>query len=163
MCASQEISAFDKNLNANANSKKPKNTFTLFNHPPEEGKVFNQDGKNANNANGKPNANPNPAIPTVKFQAPPPAEEALANKAPNIGPVQENDTNAKVTAIKNTPTNPPKSDFESALLVHFAGITISNAPKNDNANMNNMAKKKTFKGPNVAILFNILGSNESNK
>ena len=33
----------ERNLNANANSKNPKNTFTVFNHPPDFGKEFNQD------------------------------------------------------------------------------------------------------------------------
>ena len=57
-------SAFDKNLKANANSKKPNDTLTVFNHPPDFGNVFIQPGNIANNINGKANADEKPSIPT---------------------------------------------------------------------------------------------------
>ena len=84
-------------------------------------------------ANGNPRAMPNPVIPTVNFVAtifnsmpikitvltsPP---NVPANKVPKIGPVQENETIAKVRAIKNTPINPPIFDPESALLPQLLG------------------------------------------
>ena len=42
----------ERNLKARANSKKPKNTLTVFNQPPDLGKEFNQPGKAANKVNG---------------------------------------------------------------------------------------------------------------
>src|SRR5690554_662460 len=100
-------SALDKNLNANPNSKNPRTTFTVFNQPPLFGSLFNQFGNIANNANGNANASPNPDIPTVSCQAPPSLVKDPPSSAPNIGPVQEKETIAKVSAIKKTPINPP--------------------------------------------------------
>ena len=100
-------SAFDKNLKANANSKNPNTTLTVFSQPPDFGKAFNILGNIANNANGKPKAKPKPPIPAVNCQAPPSAVKEPANSDPNIGPVQENDTKASVNAIKNIPKIPP--------------------------------------------------------
>ena len=60
-----------KNFKANANSMNPKTTFTLFNQPPDLGKLFNQDGNNASNPKGKANANENPNIPIIGLSAPP--------------------------------------------------------------------------------------------
>ena len=54
----------ERNLNARANSKKPKNTLTVFNQPPDFGNEFNHPGKAANKANGSANASENPNIPT---------------------------------------------------------------------------------------------------
>ena len=39
-CNCKTKSALDKNLNAKANSKNPNTTFTVFNQPPDLGKVF---------------------------------------------------------------------------------------------------------------------------
>ncbi len=64
-CSCNTKSAFDKNLNANANSKNPKTTLTVFNHPPDFGNQFNQPGKAANKANGIAKANEKPNIPTI--------------------------------------------------------------------------------------------------
>ena len=61
-------SAFERNLIANAISKNPNTTFTVFNQPPDFGRDFNQLGNAANNANGKPSASPNPAIAKVNFK-----------------------------------------------------------------------------------------------
>ena len=64
-------SAFDKNLNASANSKNPKITLVVFNQPPDFGKTFSMLGNMANNAKGNPRETPKPAIPAVNCQAPP--------------------------------------------------------------------------------------------
>ena len=56
-------SALDKNLKANANSKKANTFFIVSNQPPDFGKLCNHCGKIANNVNGRANAKPNPAIP----------------------------------------------------------------------------------------------------
>ena len=61
-----------------------------------------------------------------------------------IGPVQENDTNTKVRAIKNTPTKPPLSLFASVLFTIQLGIVISNAPKKLAANTIKMMKNRIF-------------------
>ena len=62
-----------------------------------------------------------------------------------MGPVHENETNAKVNAIKKIPINPPLLEAESALFTQELGNTISNAPKNEIANTINNIKKKMLK------------------
>ena len=57
-----------------------------------------------------------------------------------MGPVHENDTNTRVRAMKNTPTKPPLSALASLLLTSELGNTISNAPRNDAANIMNVKK-----------------------
>ena len=64
--------------------------------------------------------------------------------APTIGPVQENDTNTKVKAIKKAPISPPLSSFETDLLTIQLGIVISNIPKKDAANTIKIKKKNTL-------------------
>ena len=56
-------SAFERNFNAKANSKKPKITFTEFIQLPDFGNFLSELGKIANNPKGSPNASPNPSIP----------------------------------------------------------------------------------------------------
>ena len=63
---------------------------------------------------------------------------------PASGPVQEKETNTSVKAIKNTPMNPPLSDFASTVFTKFDGNTISNAPKNEIPNKINIVKKSIF-------------------
>src|SRR5690554_8192375 len=84
-------SAFDKNFSAKANSKNPKTTFTVFNHPPDFGREFNQLGKRAKRAKGKAKAKPKPPIPAVNCIAPPSEVSEPAKSDPKIGPVHEND------------------------------------------------------------------------
>ena len=42
-----------------------------------------------------------------------------------MGPVQENETNAKVRDMKNIPITPPLEDFESDLFIIELGNVIS--------------------------------------
>ena len=65
------------------------------------------------------------------------------NKEPRIGPVHENETNARVNAIKKMPIIPPRVALESTLFAQLCGKTISKAPKNDIANTTS-SKKKTI-------------------
>src|SRR5690554_5045833 len=81
-CFCNTKSAFDKNLNANANSKNPKDTFTVFIQPPERGIEFNQPGNIANNIKGNARANEKPNIP-IKGAVPPFAA-ASTSKVPTI-------------------------------------------------------------------------------
>ena len=153
-------SALDKNLNAKANSKKPKDTFTVFNHPPDFGNEFIQPGNIANNINGKAKANEKPTIPTIG--ANPPLEAPSTNKVPIIGPVHEKETIAKAKAINKIPTNPPLSAWRSTLFAQEFGNTISKAPKKEDAKKINNKKKiklnqtlvdKAFKAsePKIAV------------
>ena len=80
----------------------------VFNQPPDFGKAFIILGNIANKAKGNPKETPKPAIPAVSCHAPPSAVKEPANNEPKIGPVQENETIAKVNAIKKTPINPPE-------------------------------------------------------
>ena len=118
-------SAFDKNLNANASSRNPKTTFTVFNQPPDLGIECNHLGNMANNAKGSASANPNPPIPKLSCIAPPFVAKEPANKEPNIGPVQENETKAKVKAIKKIPKIFPTPALLSAPDEMLAGNVIS--------------------------------------
>ena len=118
-------SAFDRNLNARASSRKPSTTFTVVNHPPDLGIEFIQPGNAANRAKGKARANPKPPIPAVSCQAPPSELRAPASKDPRIGPVQENDTRASVNAMKNIPKNPPMPSADATLLEKLLGKEIS--------------------------------------
>ena len=97
----------DKNLNAKANSRKPKNTLTVLSHPPDFGKECIQPGNIAKSINGKASANEKPNIPIIG--AIPPFEAASTKSVPTIGPVQENETMAKANAINNIPIIPPLS------------------------------------------------------
>ena len=142
-CFCKTKSALDKNLKAKANSKNPKETFTVFNQPPDFGIEFNQPGNIANNINGKAIANEKPNIPMIG--ANPPFEADSTSKVPTIGPVQENETTAKANAIKKIPTIPPLSAFESIFVAHELGKTISKAPKNDKAKTTNKTKKIKLK------------------
>ena len=138
-------SALDKNLKAIANSKNPNTTFTLLSHPPDFGNALSHEGNKANNPKGNPNPKPNPAIPTVSALAPPPVDNVPPNNAPNTGPVQLNDTNTKVSAIKKIPIIPPLFDAESALFIHELGKVISKAPKKLMAKTTKMIKKNTLR------------------
>ena len=76
---------------------------------------------------GKAKANPNPTIPMVKLVATlPSANVVLPKRPPKMGPVQENDTMAKVNAIKKMPNPPPTLDeAESILLAQELGSVNS--------------------------------------
>ena len=149
-------SAFDKNLIAKANSKKPIKTLNVFIHPPDFGSDFNAVGNTANKANGTPSAKPKPIIAELNCKAtadpePEALSPVLANAAPKTGPVQEKDTRAKVNAIKNIPNTPPTSEAESTLFNNLLGRRISKYPKNDIANTVNTKKKIRFNQTFVEI------------
>ena len=148
-------SAFDKNLIANPTSIKPKTTFTEFNHPPDLGNEFNQLGNKANKANGNASARPKPPIPTVNCTAPPVNDPT--NNEPKIGPVQEKETMANVSAIKKIPIIFPVPALASALPEKLLGNVISNNPKKDSEKMINTAKKVTLSQGFVETEFNISG------
>ena len=102
--------------------------------PPDLGSDFNQVGKIANSAKGTPRASPNPIIAELNCKAtadpdPEAVSPVLAKAAPKTGPVQENDTKARVSAIKNIPIAPPNSEAESTLFNNLLGKRISKYPK----------------------------------
>ena len=82
-------------------------------------------GNMANNAKGNAKANPNPPIPKVSCMAPPFVAKEPASREPKIGPVQENETNAKVKAIKKIPKIFPTPALLSAPDEMPAGRVIS--------------------------------------
>src|SRR5688572_23289087 len=118
-------SALEKNLTASASSKKPNTTFTVVNHPPDFGNDCSQPGKRANKANGNARPKPNPPIPKDNCVAPPSFDKAPANKEPRIGPVQEKETMANVSAIKKMPQKSLRLERESILLAKPPGRPIS--------------------------------------
>ena len=76
-----------------------------------------------------------------------PSEDKIKT-LPTIGAVQEKLIKTRVNAIKNIPIIPPWSAFLFILFNNEFGKVISNAPKNDKANMKNIKKniklKKAF-------------------
>lgn len=114
------MSTADKNFIAKAISNNPKTTFTEFNQPPDCGKEFSQLGNIAKRVKGMAKAKENPPIPIagVKYD---PVVDAVTNKLPMIGPVQENETNPKVKAMKKIPMYPPRSACLSILLTQELG------------------------------------------
>ncbi len=151
-------SALLKNFTAIASSKKPSTTFTVFSHPPLLGKDCNQFGNMANNAKGSARPKPNPPIPKLNCIAPPSFVNAPANKEPRMGPVQENETMAKVKAIKNIPMKLVTPALESAPLAKLPGSVISKYPKKEMANTTKMIKKIMLSQTLVEILLSISGS-----
>ena len=101
----QTKSAEDKNFKAKASSKNPKQTFTLFNQPPDLGMLLRKPGNIADNVNGSAKARAKPNIPTAGPNNSP-LELASTSKVPIIGPVQEKETKAKDAAIKKMPPKP---------------------------------------------------------
>lgn len=114
-------SALDKNLKASPNSRNPITTFTVFIQEPDRGSFCIMEGKAANRPKGRANANPNPDIPAVNCMAPPSELKDPASKDPRIGPVQEKETRANVSAIKNIPNIPPNPSALLTLLDHDEG------------------------------------------
>src|SRR5688572_26074121 len=109
----------------------------------------------ANKAKGNPSAIPKPAAPAVNGQAP--WSATPTSKVPSIGPVQENDTIARVVAMKKIPPRSPRPDLESILLARPGGRPISNKPKKDKAKTIKMAKNIRFSQTLVEILLKISG------
>ncbi len=95
--------------------------------------------------------------------APPFVERDPANNEPRMGPVQENETSARVSAIKNIPAKPPIPDRASTLLETLLGRVISNNPKNDKEKTTKITKKITFSQTLVDMLFKISGFSVSRK
>ena len=118
-------SALDKNLRASASSKNPKTTLTVVIQPPDLGIEFKAFGNKANKANGKAKAKPKPNIPKVSWIAPPSEVKLPASKDPRIGPVQEKETIASVSAIKKIPNPPFKEVFESVEFPQLLGKVSS--------------------------------------
>ena len=119
-------SALERNFNAKPNSIKPRTTFTVFIQPPDFGKLCKACGNNAKAPKIIAQANPNPANAKVNIigtsELP---ETAVPKRLPNIGPVQENDTITKVSAIKKIPIIPPASSAFADLLAMELGSVIS--------------------------------------
>ena len=118
------ISATDKNLSAKANSKNPNTTLTEFIQLPDFGRELSQAGKAAKSPNGNARALEKPSI-TKKGPMYSPLVAACTIAVPMIGPVQENDTSAKVNAIKKIPINPPLSANLSLPVLQLLGRVIS--------------------------------------
>src|SRR5687768_4676256 len=74
---------------------------------------------------------------------------ASTSNVPMIGPVQENDTSASVTAIKKIPEKPRLSARASALLIQEEGSVSSKAPNKDAAKKTSSTKKKKLNNPFV--------------
>ena len=104
---------------------KPKVTFTSSIQLPDFGNDCNHAGNKANKPNGNANAVAKPNIPTAGPNEKPVEVAVCTNKVPIIGPVQLNETRARVNAIKKIPIKPPRFDASSALFVQLEGKVIS--------------------------------------
>src|SRR4029078_7465621 len=107
------------------------------------GSDLSQSGNTANKPKGNPSATPNPASPNVKGHTPPLNDPT--SREPSIGPVQEKETRASVSDIKNIPPRLATLLFPSAILVMEPGSVISKNPKKDSAKMINTTKNKIFR------------------
>ena len=140
-------------MKARASSIKPKETLIVLSHPPDFGNELSHPGNIANNAKGNAKASANPLIPAAGPSTLLPFA-ASTNNVPIIGPVHENETRLSVNAMKKIPINPPLSLAWSALLIKLLGSVISNAPKNEIANIKKMIKNSMLKKPLLANAFN---------
>ena len=106
----------------------------VFIHEPDFGACFNHDGNIAKRVNGRARAMANPNIPTAGATMFPDVAKSTSRKR-MIGPVHENDTRARVNAIRNMEISPLVLDaFASTLFAQLDGSDISNHPKKDSAN-----------------------------
>ena len=103
------------------------------------GRSFSKEGKKAKIVKGRAKASEKANIVTIGTQNSPAVERIRT--LPTIGPVQENDTNTSVRAMKKIPIKPPLSACRSLLLTIQLGSVISKAPKNDAAKIMNTMKK----------------------
>ena len=95
----------------------------MFIQPPDFGNVLSIPGKKAKRVNGTAIPREKPNIPMIGFKNDPSAEPKAT--APAIGKVQENETNTKVNAMKNTPIIPPLLSILADLLIQLLGKAIS--------------------------------------
>lgn len=127
-----------------ASSINPKETFKVFNHPPDFAILFNKPGKKAKNAKGKAMAIENPKKPitgpTLSF-----CWLTSINKLPIKGAVHEKETSTNVNAIKKIPEKLFKPALESTLFVQAAGNVISKAPRKEMPKTRNNTKTKILK------------------
>ncbi len=84
-----------------------------------------------------------------------PPDMELIRTLPTMGPVQEKETSTRVSAMKKMPPRPPLSDLVSVLFTSLLGIVMSNAPKNEAANIMNTMKKMIFGSQCVASQLNM--------
>jgi hypothetical protein len=138
-----------RNFNDKANSIKPRKIFTVLSQLPELGRLFNHCGKIAKAVKVRANAMENPNIPSTGISMCPEAE--AISILPTNGPVQENDTKTKVSAIKKIPNRPPDEDFLSTLVTRLLGKLISKRPRNHKAKKTNIIKNTILGSQWVAI------------
>ena len=103
----------------------------------------------------RPSARPKPDMAMVSWRAPPCWPRAPTRRVPRIGPVQEKETMARVSAIKKIPPRLLILDLLSTELVILLGSVISNRPKNDSAKTRNTTAKVIFNQILVEISFRI--------
>ena len=132
-----------------------------FIQPPDFGIDFSHDGNIANSVKGKASAMANPNIPIAGATTLPVVETSTSRK-PMIGPVQENDTNDKVNAIRKILSRPVvASALLSTALLHLDGRVISNAPKKEAAKITSIRKNRILKMALVDNAFSALAPNIS--
>lgn len=109
----------------------------------KQGKGNGQSQSEAEHTDGRPMATP--------------IEAACTSRVPMMGPVQENDTRARVKAMKKILNSPlVESALLSSFVVHEAGRVSSKAPKKEMANTTSRAKNKMLKTAFVARLLRAL-------
>ena len=124
----------------------------MFIQPPDLGADFSHEGKRANSVNGSARANAKPSMPMAGPQKLPLVAKSTSRKPMMMmGPVHENETSAKVKAIRKMDSRPlVLLALLSTALDHLLGSLISNMPKNDSANTTSSRHRKML---NTAFLF----------
>ena len=146
-------------MSESASSMKPRPPFTVFIQPPDLGAFWRRPGNMANRQNGMARASEKPNMPIAGPKRSP-VLTASTRSVPIIGPVQENETSTRVNAMKKILRRPVVlSTVESILLLHDEGSVISNAPKNEIANITRRRKKIMLQMALVAMAFSALAPN----
>ena len=136
---------------------KPSTTLRMFIQPPDLGADFSHEGKRANSVNGSARANAKPSMPMAGPQKLPLVAKSTSRK-PMMGPVHENDTSARVKAIRKMDSRPlVLLALLSTALDHLLGSLISNMPKNDSAKTTSSRHRKILNTALVESAFRALG------
>ena len=124
-------------------------------HEPDFGADFSHEGNMAKRVNGKARAKANANMPTAGANQLP-VVVVCTSSMPMIGPVQENDTNTNVKAIRKMLTRPLVCDaFVSTLFAQLSGNLISNHPKKLQAKTTSNRNRNTLNTALVESAFKV--------
>ena len=132
-------------------------TLSWFIHAPDLGAFLSHEGKRAKSVKGRARARANPNIPTTGAIHCPEVAKSTSS-SPTMGQVHENETMARVNAMRNIESTPPVAvALLSTLLAHDDGSDSSNQPISDMANTTSSRVNTMFSGALVAMALSFSG------